>query len=224
MKRSEINRNIEEAKAFFKTMNFNLPSWAFWKPEDWKGRRQELKEILECGLGWDITDFGSDNFEKMGLINFNLRNGLVNKSIKTYCEKIIIVKENQIPPLHTHRDKIEDIINRGGGDLAIELYNSDNDFQLTDHSVTVNVDAIPHTLPAGGKVVLTPGQSVFLVPGVFHFFYGEEGKGIVLVGEVSSVNDDNVDNIFVDGNPRFPEIEEDEQPLHLLINDYPRYV
>jgi hypothetical protein len=44
------------------------------------------------------------------------------------------------------------------------------------------------------------------------------------VGEVSSVNDDNTDNRFYRPMPRFPEIEEDESPLHLLCTDYPRYV
>ena len=42
----------------------------------------------------------------------------------------------------------------------------------------------------------------------------------VLVGEVSMVNDDNLDNRFYEPIGRFPEIEEDEPPLYLLVGDY----
>jgi D-lyxose ketol-isomerase len=59
---------------------------------------------------------------------------------------------------------------------------------------------------------------------VYHRFYGESGKGRVLVGEVSAVNDDRTDNRFYEPVGRFPEIEEDEKPLHLLVTDYPRYL
>ena len=47
--------------------------------------------------------------------------------------------------------------------------------------------------------------------------------GKVLVGEVSKVNDDVNDNRFLKPTGRFPEIEEDEPPLHLLVGDYAKY-
>jgi D-lyxose ketol-isomerase len=78
------------------------------------------------------------------------------------------------------------------------------------------------TVPAGGTVTLTPGESVTLPQRNYHTFRGEAGRGTVLVGEVSRVNDDHVDNRFLDA-PRFAEIEEDEEPLYLLYNDYARY-
>ncbi len=201
-----------------------MPKWAYWKPEEWKNKGELVKEIIERGLGWDITDFGSGNFEKVGLINFNLRNGILNKTRKNYCEKIIIVKENQVTPLHTHRIKVEDIINRGGGNLVIKLHMSDYKFNLTNESVTVKIDSIPVTVPSGGTVILDSGDIIFLEPGVFHEFFGEKGKGLVLVGEVSSVNNDNTDNIFQEGRHRFPEIIEDEEPTYLLVNDYDKYI
>jgi len=58
----------------------------------------------------------------------------------------------------------------------------------------------------------------------FHRFYGEPGKGMVLIGEVSLVNDDNNDNYFYDVVGRFPDIEEDVDPVHLLVNDYSKYL
>ena len=224
MNRSEINNAIKESISFFESMNFYLPNWALWKPQDWIGKRKEAKEILNCGLGWDITDFGSGDFQKIGLINFNLRNGTADKEIKPYCEKIIIVKENQVTPNHTHRNKIEDIINRGGGNLVIEIYRYDKHMKPTDESTEVSIDGLPRNVPVGGNVVLTPGESICLRPGMFHLFYGQEGKGTVLVGEVSSVNDDTRDNVFVGGNPRFPDVAEDEEPIHLLVNDYNNYL
>jgi D-lyxose ketol-isomerase len=224
MKRSEINRNLEAAKAFFQTMKFALPAWAYRSPAEWKGKQAEAAEIVACGLGWDITDFGSGDFEQVGLINFNLRNGIPNKTRKVYCEKILIVKENQVTPLHTHRSKVEDIINRGGGNLVIELTQGNEDLSLTDQTVTVKIDSVERTVPAGGRVVLHPGESICLEPGLFHKFYGEAGAGWVLVGEVSTVNDDTTDNVFVDGSPRFPTIVEDEEPTYLLVNDYAKYL
>jgi D-lyxose ketol-isomerase len=59
---------------------------------------------------------------------------------------------------------------------------------------------------------------------MYHRFYGEAGKGKVLVGEVSMVNDDNSDNCFYETIGRFPVIEEDEQPLHLLVSDYSKFI
>jgi D-lyxose ketol-isomerase len=59
---------------------------------------------------------------------------------------------------------------------------------------------------------------------LYHRFYGEKGKGRVLIGEVSMVNDDENDNRFYDKVGRFPEIEEDVEPVHLLVNDYSKYL
>jgi len=42
----------------------------------------------------------------------------------------------------------------------------------------------------------------------------------VLVGEVSTVNDDETDNVFLDPIGRFASVEEDVSPTHLLVSDY----
>jgi len=220
MNRSRINSLIGDCLVFFDEMMFRLPNWSRWGINDWRSTSCDISEIVSCGLGWDITDFGSGDFDNIGLMNFNLRNGIPGRTRKQYCEKIIVVRENQVTPLHTHRDKVEDIINRGGGNLVIELHRS-SDFQTLDlDPVVVNINAMPTRVDAGGKVVLRPGDSIFLEPGVFHLFYGEGGTGQVLVGEVSSVNDDSSDNVFYDDRPRFPQITEDSAPKYLLVNDY----
>ncbi len=223
MKRSEINALIKDAKDFFESFQFKLPPWAFWGPEDWK-EKGDL-EVVRNQLGWDLTDYGAGDFEKRGLILFTIRNGnLAAGDTKKYAEKIMIVREGQICPMHFHWAKTEDIINRGGGNLVIELYGSTPDEELGGEPITVMVDGIPRTVEPGGKVILTPGESIFLEQGMYHRFYGEAGKGKVLVGEVSSVNDDNTDNRFHQPQPRFPDIEEDEAPMHLLCTDYPNYI
>ncbi len=223
MKRSEINQLIADAKDFFEQKNLILPPWAYWSPNYWRGKAEQCAEINENMLGWDLTDFGSGDFKKRGLLLFTIRNGNIKKDKKPYAEKIMIVEENQETPMHYHWHKMEDIINRGGGNLVLELYNSTPDNKLAETDVMVKTDGMIRKIAAGGKVILNPGESITLERGVYHRFYGEAGKGKVLVGEVSAVNDDNTDNCFLEEIGRFPEITEDEQPIHLLVSDYTNY-
>lgn len=224
MKRSEINALIWDAENFFAERQFPLPRWASWTAEEWRGKRESCAEIVENMLGWDLTDFGEGNYSKRGLLLFTIRNGNLEKDAKPYAEKIMIVDEEQETPLHFHWHKMEDIINRGGGNLIIELYLADGKQQLSDKSVTVKIDGIPRTVEPGGRVVLQPGESICLEQQVYHRFFGEAGMGRVLVGEVSQVNDDNRDNRFFEELGRFPAIEEDEPPYRLLVNDYAAYL
>jgi len=224
MKRSEINQILKNSKAFMNEKQFILPPWAHWSVEDWKMNKDNAQEIIENMLGWDITDFGSGDFYSRGLFLFTIRNGKFNVDKKPYAEKIMIVEENQETPMHFHWAKMEDIINRGGGNLVVELYNSTPDNKFDTTPVYFKTDGVKRIVVAGGKVVLTPGESICLEQGMYHRFYGEPGKGKVLVGEVSMVNDDNSDNCFYEEIGRFPVIEEDEHPLHLLVSDYKKFI
>jgi D-lyxose ketol-isomerase len=224
MQRSEINQLIRESIKFFNKMQFKMPPWAFWRPEDWHGRYDQSSEIVDNMLGWDLTDFGSGDFHKCGLILFTIRNGHLSKDKKPYAEKIMIVEESQETPMHFHWNKMEDIINRGGGNLVIELYNSNEIEGFSDLQLKVRIDGILRSVNPGGKVILTPGESICLEQGIYHRFYGEKGKGKVLVGEVSAVNNDSSDNRFYQPVGRFPKIIEDEKPIHLLTSDYSEYL
>jgi hypothetical protein len=224
MKRSEINQILRNAKVFMTQKQFILPPWAYWSMDDWRKNREDAQEIIDNMLGWDITDFGSGDFYSRGLFLFTLRNGKFNVDKKTYAEKIMIVEENQETPMHCHWAKMEDIINRGGGNLVIELFNASPDNKLDTTPVHFKIDGMKRSVPAGGKVVLNPGESICLEQGMYHRFYGEAGKGKVLVGEVSMVNDDTSDNCFYEPVGRFPSIEEDELPLHLLVADYNKFL
>ena len=115
MKRSEINGYIREAKAFFDAHHFHLPEWVNWTPEEWAAKGDECQEVWHNELGWDVTDFAKGDFEREGLTLVTIRNGNVKRDNKTYCEKIMYVREGQITPTHFHWRKMEDIIHRGGG-------------------------------------------------------------------------------------------------------------
>lgn len=195
----------------------------FLAPEKWKGYGDS--EVVRNLLGWDLTDYGKGNFDKLGLILFTIRNGnLKTGDPKPYAEKIMILRDGQVCPMHFHWSKREDIINRAGGNLVIKLYGSDDNEELAGQPLDVSVDGIIRTVEPGGEIVLEPGESICLEPGMYHSFYCERGTGDVMVGEVSAVNDDNADNRFHETMPRFPEVEEDEAPIHLLVNDYADYV
>ena len=75
MKRSEINGIMRAADAFFRGQGFYLPPFAYWSPQEWKKKGEEVAEIVDRRLGWDITDFGRGKFCKCGLAIFTLRNG-----------------------------------------------------------------------------------------------------------------------------------------------------
>ena len=225
MLRSEINHIMREADAFIGSFGFLLPPFAYWSPDDFRRRRREADAIVEGRLGWDITDYGLGAFDLTGVFLFTVRNGnladLGRGRGMLYAEKIMISRRDQVCPMHRHNLKAEDIINRGGGKLVIELFMSDDDGRIDPEAeVEVASDGIRKRLPAGGRLTLSPGESITLLPGVWHAFWGEERD--VLVGEVSTVNDDLTDNVFRDAIGRFPEIEEDEPPLHLLVGDYDR--
>ena len=224
MRRSGINTILLHAEDFIARQSFRLPPFAFWTPSDWQSKGHECDEIRRKMLGWDITDFGGGRFDLSGLVLFTLRNGDSRDSQdpKCYAEKIMISREGQLIPMHFHWSKIEDIINRGGGNLLIELFNSTGDEKLDRETpLRVSTDGVTRTLPAGGQLTLRPGQSITVAQRVYHRFWGEPGKGAVLIGEVSSVNDDRTDNRFAEPTGRFPEIEEDEPPARYLCNEYP---
>jgi D-lyxose ketol-isomerase len=229
MKRTLINQTIETAKKVVEQLGFKLPPFAYWSPADWAGMGVEADEIRKSMLGWDVTDFGQGNFKSLGRTLFTLRNGSTRYgSGKDYAEKLILDPENQKPPLHFHKTKMEDIICRGGGNLLIRLYASTPEGACSDESFTVQVDGVTRTLEAGAHVRLTPGQSICIPPRMIHQFWGEEGTGIqvdggryTLSGEVSRVCDDWNDNFWLEPCERFCRIEEDAPRTHYLVHEYP---
>lgn len=223
MKRSELNRIIREGQEFIESFGFVLPPFAHWTIEDWRANRSRADSLIGAGLGWDITDYGRGNFHDLGLLLFTLRNGkaenLKSGTGMVYAEKIMISRKDQIAPMHFHKVKTEDIIVRGGAPLAVRLVNT-----LADGSpdntmnVIVQMDGITHEVEPGGTVRIEPGASITLEPGQAHAFWGDGGDS--LIGEVSTVNDDETDNYFFEPVARFPSVEDDEPAFRLIVPDY----
>lgn len=223
MKRSEINAILGAADAFIRSFGYTLPPFAYWSPDRMRAAIAAGSEHAARGLGWDITDYGQGRFDALGLFLFTVRNGdaadLARGRGMLYAEKIMISRKGQLSPMHRHSIKAEDIINRGGGTLVLELFAPDADGGIDPAAeVAVPVDGVLRRLPAGGLLKLAPGESVTLMPGIWHAFWAEGAD--VLIGEVSTVNDDRTDNVFRDRIGRFPVVEEDVAPRHLLVTDY----
>lgn len=224
MRRSEINDIIKEMEQLTKDLQYPLPPFCNWTPEEWNHRNHEYDEIRDNMLGWDITDFGLGDFAKCGFGLITLRNGnQKNKRYtKTYAEKLIFMRDNMYAPMHYHDYKSEDIINRGGGILQIKVYKDDGNGGLSKDDVEVQSDGKRYMVPAGTLVTLEPGQSITIYPHLYHEFHGVPGTGTILIGEVSQCNDDEHDNFFYDKRVgRFPAIDEDEPAYRLLCNEYP---
>jgi D-lyxose ketol-isomerase len=225
MKRSLINKSLSWAMELLDKHGIKLPPFGYWTLDEWLERQGQTGVIRNVMLGWDITDFGQDNFNTFGAVLFTLRNGsITDNSLGTpYAEKLILLKSGQRLPLHYHASKTEDIINRAGGILAIKLYNSLPDGSVDEKArVNVFLDGIEHIVSAGEELNLQPGESITLKPFMYHLFWAKEGGGDLVCGEVSSINDDNVDNYNAETVSRFTKIEEDEKISHPLCNEYDR--
>ncbi len=224
MKRSEINRAVCRMEAFAGEHGFALPPFCAWTPESWQSRGHEYDEIRDNMLGWDVTDYGLGDFSRVGFSLVTIRNGnarRVERYPKPYAEKLLYLEEGQYAPMHFHWSKMEDIINRGGGNVLICVYNATADDAFCASDVSVQMDGRVFTVPAGTKVRLTPGESITIPPRLYHDFSVEPGGGPVLLGEVSMCNDDLNDNRFYEPIGRFSTIEEDEPAYRLLCNEYP---
>ena len=223
MKRSEINKLIAKSIEIFHKNKFYLPDFGYWTRNDWQEKGIEIEEIISRHLGWDITDYGKGDFYKVGLIHFTIRNGKYNSG-RNYCEKIMIGLPGQKLPWHFHCNKYEDIINRGGGDLIVQVRLKTQENEFSEEYVKISVDGVKKTFQSGEKINLKPGQSIYLPAYVFHRFWANESGGIVLIGEVSSINDDKSDNFYNEKIRRFIDIEEDTEPNYLLCSDYENYI
>ncbi len=224
MKRSEINAAIKQMEELIDKCRFMLPPFCSFTPDEWKSKDSSYDEVRDNMLGWDVTDYGEGKFDEFGFTLITLRNGNLNndKYTKSYAEKLLMLEEGQYAPMHFHWNKMEDIINRGGGNVLIKVYNSTEDGEFADTDVKVNTDGREYYVKAGTQIRLTPGESITIYPYMYHDFTVEEGFGDVLLGEVSMVNDDNADNRFYEELGRFPTVEEDEAPYRLLCNEYPK--
>ena len=220
MKRSEINQAIQFAKEMMEKFSWTLPHWGYWSNEDYLDKTELKKYLSKHQMGWDVTDFGKGKFNEQGITLFCIRNGIQgDANDKPYAEKLLFMQEGQEIPFHSHKIKLEDIINRGGGDLAIEFLEINTNNEELTRKIDVLVDGEKKILDPHEPLVLKKGQSITVDRHIFHRFYAVKGTGMVMAGEVSQVNDDNNDNYFLEPVGRFSKIEEDEKPIHPLWNE-----
>ena len=225
MKRSEINHAIKWAEQLCATHHITLPDFARYDADPAifaDPKRVHLKKTM---LGWDVSDFGSGDFSKVGAVLFTVRNGSVHEpEIGTpYAEKYIFLKEGneQEIPLHYHIQKTEDIINRAGGIFCCQVAACGEDGKPDfTKPVTVRRDGELYEARPGEIIEISVGNSITLEPFVFHRFFAKTGTADLLIGEVSKINDDNIDNVFAYPQERFCAVEEDEPRYRLLVNEY----
>jgi D-lyxose ketol-isomerase len=221
MKRSEVDQAIEHAIGFFQAMSFSLPDYAYWSPADWLSNRTEMAEVLDLGLGWDVTDFGSGNLKSVGRTIFTLRNGRGNLEYpKTYAQKVMYLPEGQKSIVHHHRSKMEDIFNQGGGNILVALWPVASGGGPSSGKLELSVSGRKTQVMDGGPIRLAPGNWVCIPPYTYHQFWAEEGHGAVLSTEISSVCNDFADNIFWPAGVRFPPIDEDTPARYVLCHEY----
>ena len=107
---------------------------------------------------------------------------------------------------------------RSGADFGFIIQPRKGFIQKKD--ITLYRDGVRYVAKAGETLEITTGNSVTLPPYVYHRFYTKTGTGDLIVGEVSKINDDNIDNVFASPRDRFSSIEEDEAPYRLLVCEY----
>lgn len=159
---------------------------------------------------WDVTDFGLGDWRKHGLVLVNLAEE------PEYCEKLMYAQREMTTPAHYHKKKKEDIISRWGV-LRVKVWSGVPE-QCGGKEFQIQVDGKKRIVSSGSWIDLPSGARVTLVPGIYHEFFPLTDECII--GEVSTANDDAHDNIFV--NPdigRYPEIDEDENPVVRLVSD-----
>jgi D-lyxose ketol-isomerase len=213
MQRSEINKALRAARAVCDEMRFALPSWANWTLADHKANPKASAFLVGRQIGWDVTDFGSGDFARRGLVLCCTRNGIQGAaSERPYAEKLLFVGVGQETPFHAHKVKLEDIICRGGGDLMVE-FTAQGSFAS---DTTARVDGAEVDI-LQGPIRLRPGQGITIPRGMQHRFWAEGAPAFVV--EVSQCNDDKADNFFLESLGRFSTVVEDEPPLYPLWNE-----
>ena len=225
MKRSQINTILADAEDFIIDSGFKLPSYAHWDAEKLKDMviNHHCGAIIKSGLGWAVTDFGLGNFAQNGLVVFTTRMGnhenLISGRGKLYAEKFLIQREGQRTPAHCHRVKTEDVVNRSDATFILHLHHCTPSGDLDDRkTVEVLVDGQERKYNPGESVALKNGESLTIEPNVYHDFTSKGGDALAV--EISLANDGANDNFFYDPVGVAQEIEEDEQPRRLLVQDY----
>ena len=99
MKRSQVNAALTWAKELLAKNNIHLPEYAYWDMDTWKANKDRLDTVRSVMLGWDITDFGTGDFDRIGSVLYTVRNGKMDDADVgvPYCEKYLLFREGPAP-------------------------------------------------------------------------------------------------------------------------------
>ncbi len=225
MRRSHINTILADTEDFIRAQGMPLPAFAAWGPDELeeKVRDAGCGQIVRRGLGWAVTDFGFGSFPEHGLVVFTTRMGdhrrLDSGRGKLYAEKILVQRQDQRTPFHYHRVKTEDVVNRSEATFVLHLHHATEAGDLDEQRrLVVEFDGQQREYSPGESIALGPGESVTIEPKVYHDFMARGGDALAV--EISLANDDANDNFFYEPVGVAQEIEEDEPPRRLLVQDY----
>jgi D-lyxose ketol-isomerase len=84
----------------------------------------------------------------------------------------------------------------------------------------VYCDGVRRAFQPGEVLEVPHGQSVTIVPRLYHRFWAKEDAGVLVGGEISTISVPKTDNHFGGNARRFVPIEEDEPARWLLNIDY----
>lgn len=234
MKRSEINAAIERAIGNAKKFGVALPKWADWHPQQFDSSADGIRHQK---LGWKVVDFGVGDFPNCGLVIFALCSPIADESgepvtkpqtiadrdypVTGFSRKYLFVQAGQTEPHHFHRQKArKEVTVIAGASVRFELAWADGDTLLSDKDVDVQVDGIWHHLPAGGSIVVAPGETITLPGELSHIISVPEGGQDTIMLETSTANNDSNDNIFPFMTPTSVPVEEDAKVRYQLLDEH----
>lgn len=234
MKRSEIDGAIARAIGNAKKFHVALPKWAEWKPSQFDASADGIRHQK---LGWKVVDFGASDFPNCGLVILALCSPLVDDAgapltkpqsvgkreypVTGFSRKFLFVQAGQTEPHHFHRQKTrKEVSVVAGAPVRFELAWADGDTALSDKDVDVQVDGIWHHLPAGGSIVVNPGETITLPGELSHIISVPEGGEDTIMLETSTANNDSNDNIFPFMTPTSVAVDEDATARYQLLDEH----
>ena len=130
MKRSRVNEIIREADAFIRSFGYVMPPFAYWTPDELQGAPAAPASSTPGSAGTSPTTARATSTSSACSCSPCATAAppiSPRGSGMLYAEKIMISRKDQLSPMHRHDVKAEDIINRGGGTLVLELFSRDAD-------------------------------------------------------------------------------------------------
>lgn len=234
MKRSEIDSAIERAINSAKKFGVALPVWIEWHPHQFEKNADGIKHQK---LGWKVVDFGVGDFEHCGLVILVICSPLVDEHgepltkpsnignheypLTSFSRKYLFVQAGQTEPHHFHRQKArKEVSVLAGAPVRFELAWAENDTTLSDRNVDVAVDGIWHHIPAGGSVMVNPGETITLPGNLSHIISVAEGGPDTIMMETSTANNDRSDNIFPFMTPTSKSVIDDVSARYQLLDEH----